>query len=171
MSLIRVCTFTAYVLLLGGCAANSYHSSSSPSQPAPNPMRVLGLGLDTKKAQEEFETEKGRIEAYARANIITWVEAARRVRELDRSFARRTDLDANWKFDYNDEEYHAFSIAAAALVDSGRVTFTEYDAARTKRFSEIVARQQTAAQASRQRVCVTTVSGVAPFQSLVTTCQ
>jgi len=160
-------------LALSACAGSSGYRSAQPSEPAPSVTRWLGLGLDTKRAKDEYDEQQDRIEAYARAKIITWAEAARRVRELDKSFTQRVDLDARWKFDHNDEEYHAFSIAAASLVDSGRITFAEYDAARKRRFSEIVERQRAAAQAARvhQQVCVTRVQGVPPFQSLVTTCQ
>jgi hypothetical protein len=146
--------------------------SQGYGQPSGNAsLSWLGLRLDQKRAQAEYDRRKASIESDARSGFNTWVVAARLVRELDQRFAQRTDLDAGWKFDSDDEEYHAFSIAAAALVDNRQVTFDEYDAARTKRFNEIQARRAAMNAGRRQSAyCVTQVTGFVPFQRLVTIC-
>lgn len=128
---------------------------------------LLGLRLDQKRGEAEFDAEKSRIESYAHSGTIKWVDAAARVRDVDKRFAVRSDIDMKWKYDYHDEEYHAFSIAAANLVDKGQITFIEYDAARTRKFSEISARQLAARGSRISTTCTTAVV----FDRLVTNCR
>ena len=144
-------------------------ASSRPNSPIYDPpiYSLLGLNLDQKRGQAEYDAEKSSIESYAYSGNISWVEAAVRVRDLDKRFAARSDLDMKWKYDYNDDEYHAFSIAAAALVDKKQITFIEYDAARTRRFSEISARQAASRNSRSSVTCTTSVV----FDRLVTKCR
>ena len=102
----------------------------------------LGLGTDNRRVQNAFDTGKARLEQKARAGEITWVQAATQTRELDQYFARRTDLDTTWKFDQDDEEYHAYCIALAERLDRKQISFAEFDAARLQRFNAIQARRQ-----------------------------
>mgnify|MGYP001766917019 CR=1 FL=1 len=102
----------------------------------------LGLGIDNRRVQDAFDTGKARLEQRARAGEITWVQAATQTRELDKDFARRTDLDTTWKFDQDDEEYHAYCIALAERLDRKKISFAEFDAERLQRFNEIQARRQ-----------------------------
>ncbi|UUZ65143.1 hypothetical protein LP417_11130 [Polaromonas sp. P1-6] len=102
----------------------------------------LGLGTDNRKVQNTFDTAKARLDQKARTGEITWVQAATQTRELDKYFARRTDLDTTWKYDQDDEEYHAYCIALAERLDRKLITFSEFDAARIQRFNAIQARRQ-----------------------------
>jgi hypothetical protein len=151
--------------LLAACALPQ-DVAQSPADPQPSPIAFLGLGTQSAQVQAKFDARKADIEALARGNMLTWVEAATQVRDLDQELARRRDLDSRWKYDYNDEEYHAFCIAAAALVDSKRISFAEYDAARTRRFSEIAQREK-----AGRIACTTQIVGTGPFAQLVTNCR
>ena len=88
--------------------------------------------------QNSFDSQKQAIEDRARGGYMTWVQAARDVRELDRSFAGK----GNWKFDSDNDEYHAYSIAIAEQLDNKKITFAQYDALRTQRFGQIMARRE-----------------------------
>ena len=81
------------------------------------------------RLQRQIEERKASIEQRAANKEITWFQAAREVRNLERR--------SNWVFEKADEEYHAYSAAVAEQVDAGRLTFAEYDALRTQRFNEI----------------------------------
>ena len=94
----------------------------------------LGLNLDERRVQNAFDTAKERLEQRARAGEITWVEAATKTRDLDKYFAQRTDLDTSWKFDQDDEEYHAYAIALAERLDRKQISYAEFDASRIQRF-------------------------------------
>ena len=102
----------------------------------------LSLGTDNRRVQHAFDTGKARLEQRARAGEITWSQAAAQTRELDKYFAQRADLDTTWKFDQDDEEYHAYCIALAERLDRKQISFAEYDAARLQRFNEIQARRE-----------------------------
>ena len=154
-------------LSITGCAQQQANYRSAT--PAPSLTGWLGLGLDAAQAQREFNDAKFAIEDLAHTRKIGFEEAARRIRNLDQTFAARRDLDARWKFDHHDEEFHAFSIAVAALVDKGRLSYAEYDAARTRRFSEIQARQRPPKAATA--TCITRIVGMPPFEQLQTTCR
>ena len=93
---------------------------------------------ESRQAQNSFDTQKSAIENRASAGNINQVQAAQYVRNLDRSFAGT----GNWKFDSDDEEYYAYCIAMAERLDRKQITFAQYDALRTQRFSQIVARRQ-----------------------------
>ena len=64
---------------------------------------------ETQHAQSAFDSQKSAIENRAAAGHIKWAQAARNVRDLDRSFTGK----GRWKFDSDDEEYHAYCIATA----------------------------------------------------------
>jgi hypothetical protein len=83
--------------------------------------------------QRQFDERVASIERQAANKQITWVQAAREVRKLDRR--------ANWAFDRADEEYHAYSATVAEELDAGRLTFAQYNALRKQRFSEIQRRR------------------------------
>ena len=89
------------------------------------------------ETQRVFDQRKVEIENQARSKRISWVDSARRIRELDRSFAGR----GTWVFNSYDEEYHAHCIALAEQVDTGRLSYAQYDAMRTRRFNEIQQRR------------------------------
>jgi len=89
------------------------------------------------ETQRVFDQRKAEIDNQARSKRMSWVESARQIRELDRSFAGR----GTWVFNSYDEEYHAYCIALAEQVDTGRLSFAQYDAMRTRRFNEIQQRR------------------------------
>ena len=93
---------------------------------------------ETQHAQSAFDSQKSAIENRAAAGHIKWAQAARNVRDLDRSFTGK----GRWKFDSDDEEYHAYCIATAEHLDNKQITFAQYDALRTQRFNQITARRQ-----------------------------
>lgn len=93
---------------------------------------------ESREAQSAFDSKTRSIEASAAAGYQTWTQAARSIRDADRSFVGQ----GRWKFDSDDEEYHAYCIALAERVDNKQMTFTQYDALRTRRLSEITARRQ-----------------------------
>lgn len=96
------------------------------------------LNAETREAQQTFDRQKAEIESTAFARQISWSEAARQVRELDKSLVGR----GRWRFDSNDEEYHAYCLLTAEQLDLGRITYAYYDALRTRRFNEIQARRR-----------------------------
>ena len=149
------------IVLITACA------TSRPNSTVYDPpiYSLLGLHLDQKRGRSEFDAEKSKIESYAHGGAISWVDAANRVRELDKRFAARSDIDIAWKYDYNDEEYYAFSVAAASLLDKKQITFIDYDLARTRKLSEISNRQVSNARPSIR--CTTRVVS----DRLVTNCQ
>ena len=149
------------IVLITACA------TSRPNSTVYDPpiYSLLGLHLDQKRGESEFDLEKSKIESYAHGGVISWVDAANRVRELDKRFAARSDIDIAWKYDYNDEEYYAFSVAAASLLDKKQITFIDYDLARTRKLSEITNRRAQNARSSIR--CTTRVV----YDRLVTDCQ
>jgi len=102
-------------------------------------LNDLGNVLYTDSRQESantqrvFDQRKAEIENHARSKQISWVEAAKLVRDLDRSLVGR----GTWGFDSKDEEYHAYCIALAEQVDAGRLSYAQYDAMRTRRFNDV----------------------------------
>ncbi|MBS3952185.1 MAG: hypothetical protein KGZ88_04470 [Methylomicrobium sp.] len=102
----------------------------------------LGLGLDNRWVQNAFDVEKAKIEQKAASGEISWVQAATNTRDLDMYFAGRTDLDTTWKYDQDDEEYHAYCIALAERLDRKQISYAEFDAARLQRFNAIQYREQ-----------------------------
>ncbi len=116
------------LLLLQGCAEiDRLESRLFSDKPA-----------ETREAQQIFDRKKEQIESAARARQISWAEAARRVKQVDRSLAGQ----GNWKFDSDDEEYHAYCVLVAEQLDSGKITFAYYDALRTRKLNEIQARRR-----------------------------
>jgi len=102
----------------------------------------LGLGLDNRRVQYAFDTAKAMKERRAAEGKTTWVQAAKEIRDMDKYVANRTDLDTNWKYDADDEEYHAYCIALAERLDRKEISFAEFDAARQQRFNAIRSRRQ-----------------------------
>ena len=94
------------------------------------------INAETREAQQIFDSQKYQVENMAHAKQISWAEAARRTREADRSLAGR----GRWKFDSNEEEYHAYCMLAAEQLDIGKITFSHYDALRTRKFNDILKR-------------------------------
>lgn len=103
---------------------------------------VIKLGTDNRRAQAIYDTEKARLEQLAGVGDITWAQAATRTRDLDKSLAHRTDLDTTWKFDRDDEEYHAYCVALAERLDAKQVSFAEFDSLRIARLNAIRARAE-----------------------------
>ncbi len=97
---------------------------------------------DSRKLQSEFDARKGQLEQKAQAGEITWVQAVTQTREMDKSFAHRTDLYTNWKYDQDDEEYHAYCLVLAERLDQKQISFAEFDSERITRFNAIQARRQ-----------------------------
>lgn len=122
--LLRRCSVAILALMISGCAELNRLSDQ--------------LFTDTSQIQAEFDRRKAEIEGRAHRGQITWVAAARQVRELDRSYAGQ----GTWKFDSNDEEYHAYCVLAAEQLDARKISFTYYDALRTRKFNEIQARRR-----------------------------
>ena len=124
--MIRLIFLGAFSVLVG-CAQLNDVSNTLFSDP-----RAENAGT-----QRVFDQRKAEIENQASNKRITWVESARRIREVDRSFAGR----GTWVFNSFDEEYHAYCIALAEQVDTGRLSYSQYDAMRTRRFNEIQQRR------------------------------
>jgi hypothetical protein len=103
---------------------------------------VVKLGTDNRKVQAMFDAEKSHLERQASSGEITWVQATSRTRDLDKSLAGRADLDTTWKFDRDDEEYHAYSIAIAERLDGKQITFAEFDSLRIARLNSIRTRAE-----------------------------
>lgn len=103
---------------------------------------VVKLGTDNGKVQATFDAEKARLEIQARSGEITWVQATSQTRDLDKSLANRADFDTTWKFDHDDEEYHAYAVALAERLDSRQITFAEFDSLRIAKLNSIRARSE-----------------------------
>lgn len=74
----------------------------------------------------------------AKDGKITWVTAATLRRDADKALANNTaGYYTSWKFDMNDEEFHAYCIAIAERLDKRQITFAQYDSARIAKFNEI----------------------------------
>lgn len=74
----------------------------------------------------------------AKDGKITWVEAATLRREADKTLANnKAGYYTSWKFDSDDEEFHAYCIALAERLDRRAITFAQYDAARIAKFNQI----------------------------------
>jgi hypothetical protein len=93
---------------------------------------------ETGTAQQYYDRKKAEFEDQAKNGKIYWVDAAKLTRDVDRSLAGR----GRWKFDSNDEEYHAYCILLAEQLDGKRISFTYFDALRTARFNQIQERRR-----------------------------
>lgn len=91
---------------------------------------------------ESYEKIRKSFESQAERGQITWKEAAIRTRDLDKDFYARAGFFSSWKYDSDDEEFHAFCIALAERVDRKLMTVSEYDAARIARMNALNARSQ-----------------------------
>lgn len=125
-NVIRLFILGAFSVLVGCAQLSDIHESLFSDPRAENA-----------ETQRIFDQRKTEIENQARGKRINWVESARRIRELDRSFVGQ----GTWIFNSYDEEYHACCIALAEQVDIGRLTYAQYDAMRTRRFNEIQQRR------------------------------
>jgi hypothetical protein len=103
---------------------------------------VMKFGTDNQFVQSSFDSQRLQLEQRAMAGEITWVQAVMQTRDLDKHFANRQDLDTTWKFDSDEEEYHAYCIALAERLDKKEVSFAQFDAARLERLNSIRARRQ-----------------------------
>lgn len=113
-----------FLLLLSGCGVNL--------------LNGMGPEADTPALQEIYDKAKQKGDELAKAGSITWVEASQKVRDADKYIAdRKADFRTSWKFDYDDQEYHAYVISIAEKVDSGVLSFHEFEALRTAKFNEI----------------------------------
>ena len=134
----------------------------------------------SKDLNNRFDAAKAQIDQKALSGQISWVQAAIQVRELDKKIAANSGIERLhlWKFDSDDEEYHAYCIALAERLDKKQITFAQFDAARTQRFNQIQARRQgLSAQQQiiqntqpRQQNCVTEKTGLPPFEKFETRC-
>jgi len=113
-----------------------------------------------------FENARDQLEQKAQAGEITWVQAERKIRDIDKQIKSKLDATGarhTWKYDSDDDEYYAYCIALAERLDSHQTTFSQFDAARKQRLNQINARRQSINNQEeliensrpRQRNCVT----------------
>lgn len=93
---------------------------------------------ETRRVQQVYDQTRVNLDQAALEGTISWVEAAMRMRDLDRSFAGT----GSWVFDSFDEEFHAFCIMAAGYLDNRRITYDYYYAIRAAKFNEIKLRRR-----------------------------
>lgn len=116
-------------LSLSGCAGNL--------------LQGLGFESDTPKFWAVYNRIKSETDDLAKAGKMTWVEASIRVRDADKRLAdNKAGYDTSWKFDSDDEEYHAYVIAIAERLDQKLISFAAFDASRIAKRNEIDARRQ-----------------------------
>lgn len=138
------------VFLLVACAGKS--------QNRPQSQNSASYVID----KDSFERFRRAFEMQAERGEITWVAAATKTRDLDKNWASRVMFSSTWKYDSDDEEYHAFCIAMAERLDSKQITFAQYDAARIERMNAIDARRQILSSSQRGQISPTS-SGVMCF--------
>ncbi len=108
----------------------------------------IGLGPSrsemSSKVRVIFDKRKDELESKARAGQITWVQAMQGERDADRILASDDYVRrySNWKFDSDDEEFHAYCIALAERLDKNQITYAQFDAARKRVFNQVEARRQ-----------------------------
>ena len=83
--------------------------------------------------QRLFDEQQAYIERRAATGQISWFQAARELRNLDRR--------SNPAYDRADEEYHTYSAAVAEQVDAGRITVAKFDALRSQRLTDLQRRR------------------------------
>ncbi len=126
-------------LMLTGCA-NGFH-----------PLSGLGLNLHNQAFWDAYNKAINQFESQAERGEISWAEAATKIRSADWNLAQNSrQYDTSWKFDTNDEEFHQYSIALAAMVDSRKISIAQYKAMKLQKFNEVQARQQTLSNQSEQ---------------------
>jgi hypothetical protein len=116
-------------------------------------LSSCAIGMDTAREKEsDFNRQKATIEGSAKAGELTWVSAITQERELDKQFALqattvyhinpdRYSYSPSWKFDSDDDEYYAFCIELAEQLDQKKITYAQFDSARTRKFNQIQARR------------------------------
>lgn len=124
---------------------------------------------------DRFESTKEQLEQKAQAGQITWIQAERQIRDLDKQMKSKLDASGarhTWRYDTGDEEYYAYCIALAEQLDNHKITFAQFDVARKQRFNQIQARRQELTENSRprQQNCITQKEGIAPYEKYVTRC-
>lgn len=97
------------------------------------PEGLIADAEQQKVLQQQFADRKAQIEQRAANGEITWVQAAREIRNLHRR--------SGWTFERTDEEFHTYNATLAEQVDAGRLTYAQYDAMRTQRFNELERRR------------------------------
>ncbi len=120
------------IFTLIGCS-NGFH-----------PLGRLGFNFHDPLFQKSYDDAVTTHESQAESGKIKWTEAAQKIRDADKYLAEnKGQYDTSWKYDSDDEEYHAFCIALAEKVDLGKVSVKEYRAARTAKMNQISYRRQT----------------------------
>lgn len=92
-----------------------------------------------------FNIAKDQREQRAKAGQMTWVQAQREIRDLDKGVKEKLDTTGaihTWRYDAGDEGYYAYCIALAERLDRKQITFSEFNALRIERFNAIEARRQ-----------------------------
>jgi len=92
-----------------------------------------------------FNIAKEQREQNAKVGKITWVQAQREIKDLDKGVKERLDATGaihTWRYDSGDEEYYAYCIALAERLDRKQISFAEFYALRIERFNAIEARRQ-----------------------------
>jgi hypothetical protein len=97
------------------------------------PEGLIADAEQQKALHRHFAERQAQIEQRAANGEITWVQAAREVRNLHRR--------SGWDFERVDEEFHTYNTSLAEQLDAGRLTYAQYDALRTQRFNEIERRR------------------------------
>lgn len=106
-------------------------------------------GVDEVRLQEsQYKRQIAKVEEEAQAGRTTWVEAVRRIRDLDKEHAAESRtiryLNLNgyffgpaWVYNEKDEEYYSYCLALAEKVDNGTLTFLEFDHLRIRKRNEL----------------------------------
>ncbi len=123
-----------FCISLGGCVVNPL-------------MAILDPERDTPAFWDAYNKKTRELDQMAKTGQITWVDAATRRREADRILANnKAGYYTSWKFDLNDEEFHAYCIALAEKLDKKQITFADYDSARIAKFNQIRERDSSQAR-------------------------
>lgn len=121
------------------------------------------------RLQRTYDAKQMEVDQKAHNGEITWVQAATYMREIDKNLAQGRRY--SWKYDRDDEEYHAYCIAIAERLDRKQISFAEFNAARLQRFNAIQARRTALSNsAPRQHNCTTTNVGTRAFPEYKSTC-
>lgn len=132
-------SITVFSLLLTGCVVNPLLEAM-----------IADPNRDTPAFQNVYDNKSAQLDQMAKAGQITWVEAATRRREADRTLANnKAGYYTSWKFDSSDEEFHAYCIALAEKLDQKQITFAQYDSARIAKFNQIQARNSSQTNQAR----------------------
>jgi hypothetical protein len=168
--MFRITYILPLILSLSGCALLEGVSSE------------LGLSPSCKEKsaeiQEIFDSKQSESESDALAGRYTWVKREILMREFDKHIASLPEARCAWKYDSDDEEFHAYAVALAERLDKREITYAQFNAARTQRYNQIQARrkqlnlQQQAVRNSQPRTttCTSQNLGTAQFPQWKTVC-